>query len=94
MANDLFDNVTIVGAGFMGYQIRLQCALQGLTVTLTDQSQEFLDTAKAKCAAELDRRMMPDYPALMERLVFTTDLAEGVSRADLVFEAIPEDLEL
>jgi 3-hydroxybutyryl-CoA dehydrogenase len=94
VANDLIENVTIVGAGFMGYQIGLQCALHGLTVTLTDRSQEVLDTARAKCAAELDRRIIPDYPAIMERLVFTTDLAEGVSRADLVFEAVPEDLKL
>ncbi len=87
-------HVHVIGAGVMGGDIAAWCAMRGLTVTLQDQSAERLAPAM-KRAAELFRRRLRDKPRIRDaadRLI--PDVAgDGVRRADVVIEAIFENLE-
>lgn len=89
--------VLVVGAGTMGRQIALQCAMHGLEVHLYDVSAEALDAAQqqiAGFAAYLagGGRLTPEQAsAALGRIRFTTDPAEGAREVDLVSESAPED---
>lgn len=86
--------VHVIGAGVMGGDIAAWCALRGLQVTLQDRAPKFIGPAM-KRANELFRRKLKDarlVRAAMDRLV--PDLrGVGATRADLVIEAIVEDLD-
>ncbi|MGB7540771.1 MAG: 3-hydroxyacyl-CoA dehydrogenase family protein, partial [Burkholderiales bacterium] len=78
----------------MGGDIAAWCALRGLTVTLQDQSPERLAPAM-KRAQELFRRRLRDRIRIRDatdRLIPDT-AGDGVRRADVVIEAIFENLE-
>lgn len=85
-------HVHVIGAGAMGGDIAAWCALQGLRVSLQDQSAQCLAPALQR-AHDLfqmrlrDRRLVM---AAMDRLLPDV-AADGLSRADLVIEAIVED---
>jgi 3-hydroxyacyl-CoA dehydrogenase / enoyl-CoA hydratase / 3-hydroxybutyryl-CoA epimerase len=87
-------HVHVVGAGVMGADIAAICVLRGLTVTLQDTSFERIAPA-VKRAAELfsrrlrDRRYERD---ALDRLIPDVSGA-GAARADVIIEAIFEDLE-
>jgi 3-hydroxyacyl-CoA dehydrogenase/enoyl-CoA hydratase/3-hydroxybutyryl-CoA epimerase len=87
-------HVHVIGAGVMGGDIAAVCAMRGLTVTLQDQSDERLAPAM-KRAAELFKRRLRD-PARIrdatDRLVPDVS-GEGARHADVVIEAIFENLE-
>ncbi len=87
-------HVHVVGAGVMGGDIAAWCAVQGLTVTLQDRELQFIEPALAR-AAKLFARRFRDPGALaaaQSRLV--ADVAgEGVAIADVVIEAIFENLD-
>lgn len=95
-----FDTVCIVGAGFMGAQIGLRCAIHGYTVRLVDNAVEQLQRAAQSQAQELDERLekqqitAEERAATLNRIHFTTSMRAGTSEADLVIEAVPEVLEL
>ncbi len=92
--------VSIVGAGFMGTQIALQCALHDYTVWMIDPHPEALQRAAQGQAQELNRRVERQQlpaearEAVLSRIHATVDLQEGVAQADLVIEAVPEQLDL
>ena len=86
-------HVHIVGAGVMGGDIAAICSLRGLTVTLQDTSAERLAPAVKRAARLFERRLRE--PRLvrdaLDRLI--PDIAgAGVARADVIIEAIFEDL--
>ena len=89
-------HVHVIGAGAMGGDIAAWCAWQGFTVSLADMKPEPLAGA-IKRAAELygkigrdNRRRVRD---ALDRLI--PDLkGEGVASADLIIEAVPENLGL
>ncbi len=87
-------HVHVVGAGTMGGDIAAWCALRGLTVTLQDQNAERLAPAMAR-AAKLFAQRLKDARRVRDatdRLI--PDVAgAGVARADVVIEAIFENLE-
>ncbi len=93
-------SVCIIGAGFMGTQIGLQCAIYGYPVWFVDTSQAALEQASRSHIQELEnrvenQRLTPDEKmAILRRIRFTTHIREGTSDADLVIEAVPERLEL
>ncbi len=93
-------NVCMVGAGNMGHQIALQCALSGFQVYCTDLSQSSLDNAAAFANNWLKGRVSKgklsedEAQAVLARLKFTPDLKEAASSADMVIEAIIEKLEI
>ena len=86
--------VHVVGAGVMGGDIAAWCVVQGLTVTLQDQSLERIAPALARAETLFARRFkIPEARrAARDRLI--PDVAgEGVVHAEVVIEAIYENLE-
>jgi 3-hydroxyacyl-CoA dehydrogenase/enoyl-CoA hydratase/3-hydroxybutyryl-CoA epimerase len=87
-------HVHVIGAGVMGGDIAAWCAMRGLTVTLQDQSAERVAPAMKRAAALFKRRLR-DKPRIRDasdRLI--PDVAgDGARRADIVIEAIFENLE-
>jgi 3-hydroxyacyl-CoA dehydrogenase/enoyl-CoA hydratase/3-hydroxybutyryl-CoA epimerase len=88
-------HVHVIGAGAMGGDIGAWCAGQGLRVTLGDMKPEPIAGA-VKRAADLYGKIMrksTDIRDALDRLM--PDLgAEGVRNADLIIEAVPENLQL
>ena len=94
-----FDTVCVVGAGYVGTQIGLLCAVRGRSVWMVDISDEALRRAAQSSEQMLEHWLDPNETTSTERVLvlsrlhFTTDISEGAPRADLVIEAVPELLE-
>ena len=87
-------HVHVVGAGTMGGDIAAWCALRGLTVTLQDQNAERLSPAMGRAAKLFSDRLKDPLRVrdALDRLI--PDVAgDGVARADVIIEAIFENLE-
>jgi 3-hydroxyacyl-CoA dehydrogenase/enoyl-CoA hydratase/3-hydroxybutyryl-CoA epimerase len=92
---DDFEHVHVIGAGTMGGDIAAWCALQGLTVTLTDRDRQALAAALGRATALFRRRLRSGVERrdAFDRLI--PDFAgDGVGRADLVIEAVPERIDI
>ena len=93
-------NVSVLGAGTMGHGIAQVTAMAGHDVTMRDIEAEFvedgLDAIEENLQGGVDRGKVTDEEkeATLERISGTTDLAEAVADADLVVEAVPEDIDL
>ena len=87
-------HVHVVGAGVMGGDIAAWCALRGLTVTLQDQSVARIAPAIQRAQALFQKKLREPLPAraAFDRLI-PDPLGHGVARADVVIEAIFEDVE-
>ena len=87
-------HVHVIGAGAMGGDIAAWCALRGLTVTLQDREARFIAPAIGRAYDLFSKRLKisSEIQAAMDRL--TPDIqGKGVSRADIIIEAIFENLE-
>jgi len=97
-APDTSWQVTVVGAGTMGHGIAYVSALAGCQVTLTDVNETVLDGARTKIesllAGGLKRGKLTEHDraAVHERLVFESKLAPAVRHADVVIEAVVEQM--
>ena len=93
-------NVTVIGSGVLGSQIAFQAAYFGKTVTVYDISEEIVGALPGKWEklSLLYTRDMAATPGQLEaakaRLSGTTDLETALADADIVIEAVPENLEL
>ncbi len=93
-------NITVIGAGTMGNGIAHVFAQSGFDVTLVDISDAALEKALATIGKNLDRMIKKeriteaDKAATLGRIQTNTDLATGVSAADLVVEAATENVDL
>ena len=93
-------HLAVVGAGSMGAQIAQQAALSGVEVWLHDTSEEQLHKSAESNRGHLMRRVekgklgQADAEAALARVTPTTNLADAVSDADFVIEAVFEDLDL
>jgi 3-hydroxybutyryl-CoA dehydrogenase len=91
-------DVLVVGAGAMGAQIAMACALADYTVSVTDISADSLDRARANLRDLTERRVSKgrlsaaDRAAAFARMTFTTELETAARSADFVIEAAVEDL--
>ena len=88
-------HVHVIGAGAMGGDIAAWCANQGMRATLADMKAEPIAGAM-KRAADLFgkiRRNRIDVRDALDRLIPDLD-GEGVRTADLIIEAVPENLQL
>ncbi len=88
-------HVHVIGAGAMGGDIAIWCASQGLRVSLFDTQATTLAGAvkRARVLCEKKRFSPADTRALLDRLI--PDLKNsGVSGADLVIEAVPENIDI
>jgi len=91
--------ILIVGAGTMGQQIGLQCAMHGYQVTIYDIDPAMLETATAQIktyAAHLvtaGHLSEVEAGAALARISTNGDPAEA-AQADLLSESVPEEPEL
>jgi len=87
-------HVHVVGAGVMGGDIAAWCVLRGCTVSLQDRGPQFIAPAIKRAYALFEKRLKPRsrIMAAMDRLL-PDPAGQGMTRADLVIEAINENLE-
>lgn len=89
----------VVGAGTMGHGIAQLFAHHGWESVLIARRRESLERARSqieKNLALLSRHgagPQDGTQAALERISATTDLSEGLARADVIFEAVPESPE-
>jgi 3-hydroxybutyryl-CoA dehydrogenase len=92
--------ICVVGAGNMGHQISLLCAIHGYKTTCTDVVPEILKKAEKFADTYLPGRvekgkMTKDVAeAARKNISFTLDLKEAAKEADFVIEAATEILDL
>lgn len=92
--------VCIVGAGTMGCQISLLCAIHGYKSTLFDISEEALQgtPVRQKEIAEglvAQGAVSPsEVDAGLARITLTTDPGQAAENTDLLSESVPESLDL
>lgn len=86
-------HVHVIGAGTMGGDIAAWCALQGLTVTLQDRDAKFIAPAIKRAYKLYQEKLKEPYlvQKAMDRLIPDVN-GYGVGRADVIIEAIFEDL--
>ncbi|GEM_PF-19828 len=94
------NRVAIIGAGLMGHGIALEFAAAGYEVTLTDRSKDILDSVIQRARkglellAEARRIGAGDIEGALLRVQPQSSLANAVKAADLVIEAVTEDIGL
>jgi 3-hydroxyacyl-CoA dehydrogenase/enoyl-CoA hydratase/3-hydroxybutyryl-CoA epimerase len=87
-------HVHVVGAGVMGGDIAAWSALRGFTVTLQDRASELIEPAMKRAAELFDKRLRDPARNAAARARLRADVAgDGVPQADVVIEAIFENLE-
>lgn len=97
---DKMANVTVLGSGTMGHGIAQIAAMAGFKVLLRDVEQRFLDSAMDKIKWSLNKMVEKNkltkesVEQTLSKLEPVVDMKEGLKGADLVIEAVPEDLSL
>ena len=92
--------IAVLGAGIMGRGIAYASALGGYDTILQDVSRAALDHARAEIASLLDKGVAAGKVEAAaagnakERLRTAATLEEAAAGADLVIEAVPEDMRL
>ncbi len=94
------NRIAVMGAGMMGTGIAQVVAMGGYPVSVRDIASDLL--AKSKTKIEKKLKELVDKGKLLEQdaknistgMTFTEDLIVAVAEADLIIEAVPEDLEL
>jgi len=90
--------VAVIGAGTMGHGIAQVCALAGWSVALTDARAESLEPAREKIRANLagavqrGKLIAEAADTALARVALPRTVAEAAAGADLVIEAVVEDL--
>lgn len=94
-------NVAVLGTGTLGSQIIMQAAYAGKNVTAYDISDEVLDKLPQRWewmrgyySRDLDDFDNARFDEAITRISATTDLKEATENADIVIEAVPENVEL
>ncbi len=86
--------VHVIGAGVMGGDIAAWCVLRGLDVTLQDREMKYIEPAIKRAGKLFSKKVRSKAAraAAMARLTPDVD-GLGISRADVIVEAIFENLE-
>ncbi|USZ68020.1 3-hydroxyacyl-CoA dehydrogenase family protein [Halorussus salilacus] len=93
-------NVAVLGAGTMGHGIAQVSAMAGNSVTIRDIEDDLveggIDSIESNLQGGVEREKVTpeEKAAALDRISGTTDLPEAVAEADLVVEAVPEDVDL
>ena len=93
-------NVTVIGAGTMGRGIAHVAALGGFNTVLNDVSDDFLIAAQNQIrkelmkAIEIGKLTSDQMDASLTRLKLETKMEYAAETADLVIEAVPEQIDL
>lgn len=97
MTAENIKTVCIIGAGFMGTQLGLQCAIHGYNVNINDVSPESLEKS-AKTTQQILEKMASKLPldkkSVLDKIRHSTNLEESASKADIAIESISEKLDL
>lgn len=92
--------VLILGAGTMGQQIGLQCAIYGYEVVYYDLTQDILDKALKRVAKlgswyiSRGRLTEESLEHTLARISATSNPAKAAQDVDIISESVPEDPEL
>jgi len=92
--------VCVLGAGTMGHGIAQVAAMAGHDVTMRDVDGSILESGleaiRENLAGGIERGKVTEEERdrALDRIATTTDLGEAARDADLVVEAVPEDLDL
>lgn len=85
--------VHVIGAGVMGGDIAAWCALRGLEVSLQDRELKLIEPALERARKLFERKLrQPDAVAAATARLTADPDGQGVAQADVVIEAIFEDL--
>ncbi len=88
------EHVHVIGAGVMGGDIAAWCALKGFTVTLQDREMKYIQPAMERADTLFARKIKNDSKREAGRARLTADVdGAGIAKADLIIEAIFENLE-
>jgi len=91
--------IAVIGAGIMGRGIAHVCALGGYRTILEDILPNALRRAETEIrgnldkAVELGKASKSEAEAAMSRLEFASSVEDAAREADLVIEAVPEEME-
>jgi 3-hydroxybutyryl-CoA dehydrogenase len=93
-------HVAVLGAGTMGHGIAQVAAMAGHDVALRDVDEDRVQRGvesideNLRGGVERDKVTREEREDTLDRIEGTTDLAAAVDGADLIVEAVPEDVEL
>jgi len=93
-------NVVVIGTGMLGTQIAIQAACYGYDVKAYDEVVESFQKTFQKIPGVMKRQgkgptvAMKQWKLAAQKVKLFKDLAEALRGADLVIEAVPENLEL
>lgn len=98
-------NITIIGSGLMGSGIAQVSAQAKYCVTLVDRTNDILQKAEKSIQKSLERVAKKKYSddkeagasmvkEVMKNITFSTGITDSVKKADLVIEAVTENLSL
>jgi 3-hydroxybutyryl-CoA dehydrogenase len=96
---DTINNVAIIGAGVMGQGIAQTVASAGIEVLIVEKDNEHIESAKTSLSNNIDREIKrwamtsADKKAILSRINWSASLKD-VKDAELIIEAVDEDLEL
>ena len=93
------ETIAVIGAGIMGRGIAHAAALGGYRTILEDLLPAALRKAETEIRSNLDKAVelgkvtAPDADSALQRLRYAGSVEEAAREADLVIEAVPEELE-
>lgn len=100
MEIDKIKKICVVGAGTMGHQIALQCAVHSYDVDLVDNSKDALAKAQEKIRKVLEEGAgrgeisSDSMKKALSRIGYAINLEKAAKNADFVIEAVSEDVEV
>ena len=92
--------IAVIGGGIMGRGIAHVSAMAGLTTVLNDVSDELLEKARGQIrrdlqkSAEIGKIQSNAIEETLSRLNLQSNLEHAVNNADLIIEAVPEQIEM
>ena len=92
--------IAVIGGGIMGRGIAHVSAMAGLTTVLNDVSDELLEKARGQIRRDLQKSVeigkiqSNAIEETLSRLNLQSNLEHAVNNADLIIEAVPEQIEL
>jgi 3-hydroxybutyryl-CoA dehydrogenase len=93
------DTIAVIGAGIMGRGIAHAAALGGYRTILEDLLPAALRKAESEIRSNLDKAVelgkvtAPDADSAFHRIEYAGSVEEAAREADLVIEAVPEEME-
>lgn len=94
------ERILVVGAGTMGSGIAQACATAGYATRMVDMKPEFVESGLERIRKPLEKRIAEgkmrreDLERILGRIQGTTDLEAAAGDADLIIEAVFEELKV